>query len=502
LNVSGQEGVVVGREVLNTLDVAAGLKITSITDAKGAEYRDKRTVADLKRIARAKDQLVVRYQVTGVMKVSLWVEYEPSAIHEDFYAAFAKSPGVFEPPRIATLLTDQTVSPGVHEVKWDGRDMTDDKRLCLAGAYKVKLVGHAPNKPSDETTIEIAPPHAHNFGIHYKKKGSWESCKKECKSVQASQGALKDGTKYDAEVHLSKTAMQAADLWQESAVVYMSGHSYPDTFWLHSQEGKGYSKKADSYLTVYGSGEDAPEPPNVSVQSLEDGALADMMMIMFNSCRSGNEIVMVQNRLRRCFPGKLDGKHGKKTTAGLTHYQRIVGIEPADGTKNAATLAWYKLDASKSDYELTRAIQQKLRSYYVRSDDGIYGDDTREAVRNFQRDYPNLNATGDLDADTLRALKVGFGRPRNLAEAMLARGGDLAIGFIHKIDFDLATDWGINFWKNLAKGEGVMDAASAARASVDVRRRKQCDFGLYAQDGVSKNTTVHPARYGRYREGV
>jgi peptidoglycan hydrolase-like protein with peptidoglycan-binding domain len=47
--------------------------------------------------------------------------------------------------------------------------------------------------------------------------------------------------------------------------------------------------------------------------------------------------------------------------------------------------------------------------YPIRDADGTLGDDTRTALRNFQRDK-NLNATGELDDETMRALDADAGR--------------------------------------------------------------------------------------------
>jgi hypothetical protein len=65
------------------------------------------------------------------------------------------------------------------------------------------------------------------------------------------------------------------------------------------------------------------------------------------------------------------------------------------------------------------------------------------------------------------------------------------------MDFEVAPAWANRFWDNLAKGDGVNKAANDAKAMLDHRKRKQMEFNLYAEEGVSKESTLHPARYGK-----
>ncbi len=77
------------------------------------------------------------------------------------------------------------------------------------------------------------------------------------------------------------------------------------------------------------------------------------------------------------------------------------------------------------------------------------------------------------------------------------RGADIAIGFEHSIDFKEAETWAKAFVDNLVAGDGVNKAAEKAVAKVDQKKRSQFQFNIYAQEKVSKNTTLHPARFGR-----
>ena len=80
------------------------------------------------------------------------------------------------------------------------------------------------------------------------------------------------------------------------------------------------------------------------------------------------------------------------------------------------------------------------------------------------------------------------------------KGADITMGFIHKVGWDIATEWSKAFWDDLSKGKGINTAASNAQASVDHRKRKQFDYRIYALEGISQETTLHPARYGSARE--
>lgn len=58
--------------------------------------------------------------------------------------------------------------------------------------------------------------------------------------------------------------------------------------------------------------------------------------------------------------------------------------------------------------DMVRDIQRRLsqRGYDTGPVDGIYGDSTQSALRNFQKDQ-NLKSSGQLDEQTLAALGVG-----------------------------------------------------------------------------------------------
>ena len=74
-----------GRKVKNTLDFSAGIKIVWIKDKDDTEYHEAKNEADLKKIVVAKDKLKIRFRViSSPQDVVLWVEYEPSQVHDGF----------------------------------------------------------------------------------------------------------------------------------------------------------------------------------------------------------------------------------------------------------------------------------------------------------------------------------------------------------------------------------------------------------------------------------
>ena len=120
----------------------------------------------------------------------------------------------------------------------------------------------------------------------------------------------------------------------------------------------------------------------------------------------------------------VDGRMGPRTRTAIRDFQRDNDLN-ATGELNEATLATLDRTALKNDAreetarEATHApptaatirhAQQKLErlGYPVGSADGVLGTETRTALRNFQRDK-NLNATGELDAETLSALDQDAG---------------------------------------------------------------------------------------------
>jgi peptidoglycan hydrolase-like protein with peptidoglycan-binding domain len=244
---------------------------------------------------------------------------------------------------------------------------------------------------------------------------------------------------------------------------------------------------------------------DASIKSQKNGSFKDIFFVMLNSCRAGNEVQMYQDVVHYFNPKGVDGIHGSNTTAALRPFQNLHGIKPVDGSKNPGTLKWFGLSQEKDEKKQTRIIQEKLTGFFAGKADGTLGTKTKKSIKNYQRAHPKLNVTGKLDEATLNALSIGkknSGRflPKNIVDAMGYKGADITMGFTHKVGWNAAVDWAKSFWENLANGQGINTAASNAQASVDHRKREQFDYNIYTMEGISKETTLHPARYGAVRE--
>lgn len=141
--------------------------------------------------------------------------------------------------------------------------------------------------------------------------------------------------------------------------------------------------------------------------------------------------------------GPIDGVYGESTAAALRNFQQTQGLRPT-GQLDRQTMAALGIAASgqraettqqqrQQDYtpttrrgamdqggmqqqqrqqaalppDMLRDVQQELqdRGYRVGRVDGMWGPNTQQAVRNFQRDQ-ELQTSGRLDQETLAALGV------------------------------------------------------------------------------------------------
>lgn len=110
-------------------------------------------------------------------------------------------------------------------------------------------------------------------------------------------------------------------------------------------------------------------------------------------------------------PGAIDGNFGPNTDASLRGFQQHIGQGPVDGVAGAIT--WSQLDERDFTFPFVqdllkgatgnpvRHLQRLL--YAVGEDpggvDGIYGDNTAAAVRDFQKNE-GLSQTGDAAGQT------------------------------------------------------------------------------------------------------
>jgi len=481
----------------------AGIEITTVIDEEGVDYMNGKEAAALKLLDFIEKQVVIKFRVTGVkQEVDLEVHYKQSGVHDDFYKSYKK--GDFKPPRVAWIIRKKMYEPGEYEVKWDGRDDTPDNRLLLAGDYRIEIKGRLWLwKKKHSVDFKVEKPESHNYGVHYKKKGKWESSKKDISFAETAQKSLKDKTGFMVFSELDRYAREAVEGMKTSAVVYFGGHSAPFALVFHGKEGGPYDRSEISILHMTKIVQIGKN--NAAIKKQKAGAFRDILFMMINGCKSGNEVRIYQIIIGRFDPKGVDGKHGDDTTAALKTFQEHHGIKPADGKKNPATLKWFGISQKLDKKEQTREIQKILTSFKAGKVDGVLGDRTRKSIRNYQKAHPGLKVTGKLDITTVNAIQIAkrgsaYFLPRNITEAMGFKGADITLGFIHSVNWKLAEGWSKSFWKNISDGKGINTAASNAQASVDHIKRKQFEYNIYTLEGVSQETTLHPARYGAARE--
>jgi len=126
------------------------------------------------------------------------------------------------------------------------------------------------------------------------------------------------------------------------------------------------------------------------------------------------EIRDVQEKLAKLGyePGSTDGEMGARTETAIRNFQRDKGLN-ATGELTDETLAALEVGhrpGQRASAGETREVQRKLAAlgYQPGRADGVMGEKTETALRNFQRDK-GLNATGQLNDETLAALDLERG---------------------------------------------------------------------------------------------
>ncbi|MEW9122747.1 MAG: spore cortex-lytic enzyme [Thermotaleaceae bacterium] len=133
----------------------------------------------------------------------------------------------------------------------------------------------------------------------------------------------------------------------------------------------------------------------------------------------GNDVREVQQKLRNWgyYRGSVDGIFGQQTYRAVVDFQRKNGLK-ADGIVGAQTKRALGITTptpaarggTAQVNETVRIAQQKLKqwSYYKGAVDGIYGNLTGQAIRDFQRKN-GLTVDGVIGPQTRRALGMPTG---------------------------------------------------------------------------------------------
>lgn len=167
---------------------------------------------------------------------------------------------------------------------------------------------------------------------------------------------------------------------------------------------------------------------------------------------SGADVRSLQLFLGRngLYPFPVDGEYGQETANAVATYQRIRDL-PATGVANEETLSEMEFDFLPAAAQPTAAtpasnrstallsgnlapgstgsdviaLQQRLNNFGIPVFvDGVYGFETQQAVRTYQR-VQGLNVTGNADNDTLESM--GFEAPNYpYVAAVIADESELA----------------------------------------------------------------------------
>ena len=132
----------------------------------------------------------------------------------------------------------------------------------------------------------------------------------------------------------------------------------------------------------------------------------------------GNAVKLLQFLLTSDgFDVAADGVFGAATKNALVDFQLLNGLEP-DGIAGAATYGRLltvdetpALSEGSGGSHVTLLQRRLLSRLYPVAVDGIFGDETKNALRLFQREH-GLNDTGIADPETLAAIIASSPRPR------------------------------------------------------------------------------------------
>lgn len=159
---------------------------------------------------------------------------------------------------------------------------------------------------------------------------------------------------------------------------------------------------------------------------------------------SGATVKQVQQKLKDLgyYNGAVDGVFGENTKSAVIKFQKAKGLT-ADGVAGSATLSALGIGKSNSSATLrqgdqgnkVKEVQQKLKNwgYYSGAADGIFGQETKNAVIQFQKNN-GLPADGVVGAKTFAAMGIAPGaadKKNNTAGVSNKDDSDLLARVIH-----------------------------------------------------------------------
>lgn len=480
-------------------------ELLDVVDAAGNSYAGGSRELDFKQCG---GEVKIKLRIAGgEPRVKLWIDHAPSGAHADFYARYEQ----LRHPCVVDLHDDR-LKEGAHEHTFDGRDATLDARLLLAGEYCLRMEADfgGRGKKTAETRLVVAKPLSWNFGMDYTSThvshGSSYEVHELTKDISdqatSALATLSDGTGFTAATETNKSAAEAIELWQQSAVAFYCGHANPFTVTFAKND-------VVTRMTLL----DLPDPQNVLVEEMLPDALSDVLLLVLAGCMAGNDYAAVQKKLHQELaeeldPKRSDGQYDERTSAAVMAYQRIRGHEAQTGrldepTCRALSIAPETMDAPDrfSVTQLQRKLTQIAASFRLRTRiDGIYGPDTERVVENFQR-AAGLPVDGIPEGETLVRLGLGpdGNKQRNIAEALRHRGADITVGWPTKLYIDSLKQWAPAFWGALKDGKTLDEAigAGAEKVTRKMRRGQMSRPNVYSYLGDPGAERLTPARHGR-----
>lgn len=515
----------------NTLMLGAHVRIDGVFDLTGRPYHDGAALLDFKDLPLADEDVVkVHYTLRGrVTKVRIAVAHDPdSELHRRFYGEYRElAPGE------VVVLYDGPQLPGSHELKWDGRDGTKDRRILLAGTYTLRVVLDTELGSREvQTVIHIAAPRAWNYALDTAKpvvrrnrqNGSTErGVIKESSLVEAShayqaQRALSDGTHFRGELTSTAAAREALGFMRRAAVSYFGAHSHP--MGLVFENAVDGSQTSWLGLVMMG-GEHSPITiDTVSLKELPPDAFRDVFLVVLGGCRAGNVAFAPQQILlttsRRVDPGTTSGHKDASTNKAIQRYRQLVGL-PTGTDIDESLLASLGVTATppydaKTAVRTVQVALSVLSTLLVPDTDpkeaakgrnvasGIWGGASQLAMITYQGKV-GLNPTGFPDAATLTRMGLGPETPikENVAQTLVDKGAEIVVAFEDFTNFDPMERWSETFWQLLSGGATIKEAiAQASRAAQAVPHDFTHVARVFARDvTAAEQATLLPARYGR-----